>query len=110
MRGPFLIRDGGEGDAGFSLLEALVSITFLTIVVVSLLQSMAYCLRISGESERSWRESLSKWNEVQELRSGHNRGGKSIVVHPQARPMAYHEVPMNDSETVRKWGVLRTVR
>jgi Tfp pilus assembly protein PilV len=106
MRGPLLTR---TGETGFSLLEALISITFLTIVAVTLLQSMAYCFRVAEEARRSWRDCLTKWNEVQELRSLHRIEGDPIVVVPLSKPMTHHEITVGNQDA-KKWGVLRAAK
>jgi hypothetical protein len=113
MREPELTREEVPTEkmaTGFSLLEVLISITFLTVVVVTVLQSMSYCLQVSGEAHKHWRDSLSKWSEVQELRSWQGTVGDPVIVLPGARPMSYQEVPAGAETSDDHWGVLRAAK
>ena len=93
--------------AGFSLLEVLVSITIVTVIVVGVLQCMAYCLQISLAADRHWRDSLSRWNQVQELRSQRNTQGAPFMVLLHARPMSYWVVASESEDDEGGWEVLR---
>ena len=95
---------------GFSLLEVLISISFLTIVVVTVLQCMSYCFQLSVQAEEHWRDSLSKWNQSQELRSLQSDLGNQVTVIPAARPMFFVEVSAENEASDRQWGVLRAAK
>ena len=106
------VLDGEKAgvESGFTLLEVLISVAFMTIVVMTLLQAMSYCVRVSGQAEDRWRKTLSKWNEVQELRLQHEVVGSPVVVPPAARPLTYQEVPQELDETGCVWEVITAVR
>ena len=113
MRKPELTRYEVPSEkmaTGFSLLEVLISITFLAVVVVTVLQSMSYCLQVSGKANKHWRDSLSKWSVVQELRSRQGAVGDPVNVLPGARPMSYQEVPSGTETSDDRWGVLRAAK
>ena len=99
-----------SASSGFSLLEVLISIVFLTVVIVTVLQSMSYCLKISEEVERQWRDSLLRWNRVQQLRSGQELGGVEVHILPGGRPMFYQEVRTEVENHGEYWGVLRAAK
>ena len=95
-----------EASNGFSLLETLISTVFLTIVAVTILQCMAYCFRISEQAREVWCESLARWNEIQDLRSGVRSITGAVMILPEARPMFYQEVSPEPEAGRKKWGVL----
>jgi len=95
-----------QNAAGFSLLELLVSLAFLTVLTVTLLQSLTYCLQVSNQTQKHWNEALSRWNQVQEIRGGRDMGGDPVVVKPEARPMFLSEIASQNAKK-EKWGVLR---
>jgi Tfp pilus assembly protein PilV len=92
-------------EAGFSLLEALISVSFLSVVAVTLLQSLAFCLEVSQRARDLWSDSLAAWNQVQELRSEHADRGDPVLVFPNARPMFFREVAVGQADD-QNWGIL----
>jgi Tfp pilus assembly protein PilV len=95
----------GQTAAGFSLLELLISVSFLAVLAVTLVQSLTYCLQVSERTQEHWRDTLSRWNQVQEIRSGLDAGGDLITVMPAVRAMTYQKVP-DQTENDDQWGVL----
>jgi len=97
-------------EAGFSLLEVIASIAIVTVVVVTVLQCMAYCFQISQTAQERWREALSKWNQVQAFRSLRSPLGDPFPVIPQARPMSFLLVESGLENDESCWEVLRAAK
>ncbi len=78
---PRITRDG------FTLMEVMVSLFFLIVAAMALLQGLDLAFRHYSLARTRWEASVELWNQVEQLRATSSTQGESIQIIPDSRPL-----------------------
>ncbi|MGH9340126.1 MAG: type IV pilus modification PilV family protein [Acidobacteriota bacterium] len=92
---------------GFSLLEVLVSIVFLTISSLALLQGLTVAFQSYSLARTRWKDTLELWNKSENIRAQPPLSGEFFQAMPGARPL--YRIVLDDpsNKSNQQWEVLR---
>jgi hypothetical protein len=82
-----------KADFGYSLLEVLVSLVFLTVAALSVMQSLAVAATAYSLSQRQWLAAVERWNRVVELRADPPTEAEGLMLAPGIPPLRRFPVP-----------------
>lgn len=94
---------------GFSLVEVMIALIFLTVASVTLLQGFELAFRQYSAAQERWKSSVDLWNRVETLRGrafGAKEGEEMQIV-PGARPLYRQVIETAGPAGVLRWEVLR---
>ncbi len=93
---------------GFTLLEVVISVTFLTITSLVLLQSFCLTLRWYASARARSDQTIRMWNQSQQICSQMDSTGSGVTTVPPGRPL--YESSVGDSSGRLEWKVLHAQR
>jgi Tfp pilus assembly protein PilV len=92
-----------SADRGYGLLEVLVSLLFLTVAVLSIVQSIAVAASAYSLSQRQWLEAVDRWNQAVQLRAQPPPEGHEVILAPGVPALRRCLLPAEDA--ARAWEV-----
>jgi Tfp pilus assembly protein PilV len=95
-----------QSGKGFTLVEVMVSLVFLMVTLMALLQGLELALQSYGKARIRWKASIGLWNQVEQSRTS-PPSGESIQIFPGARPLYRTIVSDPRLEGHSDWEVLR---
>ena len=72
---------------GFTLVEVMVSLVFLLVAAMALLQGLELALRHYSLAQNRWKGTVELWNQVEQIRATHSSRGEPIQIIPHSRPL-----------------------
>lgn len=102
-----MAKDVLNDALGFSLLEAVVSMVFLTLGLVGLLLAFSAALRVEQQSREFWRGAVARFSQAQQLRADPQPAGRPLQIAPGIPPLYRQEVPGENSKEGVRWEVWR---
>jgi hypothetical protein len=89
---------------GYSLLEVLVSMVFLTVAALSVMQAISVAAKAYSFSERHWHGTVERWNRAVGLRADPPLEGQDFLLASEVPPLHRHVLPAEG--TGEDWEVL----
>ena len=93
---------------GFTLLEVVLAVTFLTITSLVLLQSFCLTLQWYASARERSDRTFRIWNQTRQIRSQMDSRGSVIPTLPPGRPL--YESSVGDASEHLEWKVLHAQR
>ncbi len=72
---------------GFTLIEVMVSLFFLTIAAMALLQGLDLAFRQYSLAQTRWEAIVELWNQIEQSRATSSSQGEAIQIIPDSRPL-----------------------
>ncbi len=72
---------------GFTLIEVMVSLLFLMVASMALLQGLELAFRHYSLVQNRWKATVELWNQIEELRATHSPRGEPLQIIPDSRPL-----------------------
>ncbi len=72
---------------GFTLIEVMVSLFFLTIAAMALLQGLDLAFRQYSLAQTRWEAIVELWNQIEQSRATSPTHGEPIQIIPDSRPL-----------------------
>jgi hypothetical protein len=95
------------GSRGFTLIEVLVTLCFVTVAALGCLSLAALAVRTYQLSCLRWKQTVGSWNQTQQLRSDTWEGEVSgEVVVPGSIPLRRFEIRTEGEPEPQVWEVL----
>ncbi len=73
--------------SGFTLIEVMVSLVFLLVASMALLQGLELAFRHYSLAQNRWKATVELWNQIEELRATHSPRGEPLQIIPDSRPL-----------------------
>ena len=80
-------RSSASSIRGFTLIEVMVSLVFLLVAAMALLQSLESAFRHYSLAENRWKATVELWNQIEEIRATRSSPGEPIQIIPDSRPL-----------------------
>jgi hypothetical protein len=95
------------GKRGFTLIEVLVTLCFVTVAALGCLSLAALAVKTYQLSCLRWKQTLGTWNQTQQLRSDAWIGEESgEVIAPGSVPLRRFEIRTEGETEPQVWEVL----
>lgn len=95
------------GKRGFTLIEVLVTLCFVTVAALGCLSLAALAVKTYQLSCLRWKQTLGTWNQAQQLRSDAWTGEESgEVIVPGSVPLRRFEIQSEGGTEPQVWEVL----
>ncbi len=72
---------------GFTLVEVMISLAFLLVAAIALLQGLELAFRHYSLAQNRWKTTVELWNQIEELRAAHSPRGEILQIIPGSRPL-----------------------
>jgi len=73
--------------SGFTLIEVMLSLVFLLVAAMALLQGLELAFRHYSLAQDRWKATLELWNQIEEIRATHSSRGEPLQIIPDSRPL-----------------------
>ncbi len=73
--------------SGFTLIEVMLSLLFLLVAAMALLQGLELAFRHYSMAQDRWKATVDLWNQIEELRATHSPRGEPLHIIPDSRPL-----------------------
>jgi len=73
--------------SGFTLIEVMLSLVFLLVTTMALLQGLELAFRHYSLAQNRWKATVELWNQIEELRATHSPRGEPLQIIPDSRPL-----------------------
>ena len=73
--------------SGFTLIEVMLSLVFLLVAAMALLQSLELAFRHYSLAQDRWKATVELWNQIEELRATDSPRGEPLQIIPDSRPL-----------------------
>ncbi len=80
-------RSSATSIRGFTLIEVMISLVFLLVASMALLQSLEVAFRHYSLAQNRWKATVELWNQIEELRATHSPRGEPLQIIPDSRPL-----------------------
>ncbi len=80
-------RSSASSIRGFTLIEVMVSLVFLLVAAMALLQGLELTFRHYSLAQNRWKATVELWNEIEEIRATHSSWGEPLQIIPDSRPL-----------------------
>ncbi len=93
---------------GFTLIEVMISLVFLLVAAMALLQGLELAFRHYSLAQNRWKATVELWNQIEELRATHSPRGEPLHIIPDSRPL--YRTVLTDSRLGEHsgWEVLKS--
>ncbi len=73
--------------SGFTLVEVMLSLVFLLVAAMALLQGLELAFRHYSLVQNRWKGTVELWNQIEELRATRSPLGEPLQIIPGSRPL-----------------------
>ncbi len=73
--------------SGFTLIEVMLSLLFLLVSAMALLQGLELAFRHYSLAQDRWKATVELWNQIEEIRATHSSRGEPLQIIPNSRPL-----------------------
>ncbi len=80
-------RSSASYIRGFTLIEVMLSLVFLLVASMVLLQGLELAFRHYSLAQNHWKASVELWNQIEKLRATHSPRGEPLQIIPDSRPL-----------------------
>ena len=80
-------RSSATSSSGFTLIEVMVSLVFLMVTSMALLQGLELAFRHYSLAQNRWKATVELWNRIEELRATHSPRGEPFQIIPDSPPL-----------------------
>ncbi len=77
----------GKNSLGFTLMEVMVSLVFLLVAAIALLQGLELTFRHYTLAQNRWKATVELWNQTEDIRAARSSRGEPLQVIPNSRPL-----------------------
>lgn len=100
-------RNRAGRNAGFTLLEVVVTILLFTILAVSIVPSLTLNHRLHQRSSERWRATVEAWNRAGQFQAGEFQDEAQVAIPGSHRVLWILLVERKAGETELVWEVYR---
>ncbi len=80
-------RSSASSIRGLTLIEVMVSLVFLLVAAMALLQGLEMAFRHYSLTQNRWKATVELWNQIEEIRATRSSGGEPLQIIPDSRPL-----------------------
>ena len=80
-------RSSAISIRGFTLIEVMISLVFLLVASMALLQGLELAFRHYSLAQNHWKATVELWNQIEKLRATHSPRGEPLQIIPDSRPL-----------------------
>ncbi len=80
-------RSSATSISGFTLIEVMISLVFLLVASMALLQGLELAFRHYSLAQNRWKATIELWNQIEKLRATHSPRGEPLQIIPDSRPL-----------------------
>jgi prepilin-type N-terminal cleavage/methylation domain-containing protein len=95
---------------GFTLVEVMISLAFLLVAAMALLQGLELAFRHYALAQDRWKATVELWNQVEKIRATHSSRGEPTQIIPSSRPLYRRVLKDGRLEGHSGWEVLSADR
>ncbi len=99
-------RSSASSIRGFTLIEVMVSLVFLLVAAMALLQGLEMVFRHYSLTQNRWKATVELWNQIEEIRATHSSQGEPTQIIPSSRPLYRRVLKDRRLEGHSGWEVL----
>ncbi len=103
-------RSSASSIRGFTLVEVMISLAFLLVAAIALLQGLELAFRHYALAQDRWKATVELWNQVEEIRATHSSRGEPTQIIPSSRPLYRRVLKDGRLEGHSGWEVLSADR
>jgi len=92
--------------SGFTLVEVMISLVFLLVAAMALLQGLDLAFRHYVLAQNRWKATVELWNQIEEIRATHSSRGEPLYIIPDSRPLYRRVLKDGRLEGHSGWEVL----
>jgi prepilin-type N-terminal cleavage/methylation domain-containing protein len=72
---------------GFTLIEVMISLVFLLVASMVLLQGLELAFRHYSLVQNHWKATVELWNQIEKIRATQSPRGEPLQIIPDSRPL-----------------------
>ncbi len=80
-------RSSAISIRGFTLIEVMISLVFLLVASMVLLQGLELAFRHYSLAQNHWKATVELWNQIEKLRATQSPRGEPFQIIPDSRPL-----------------------